>query len=113
MQSYSRYLFNVIERIRARNKFVFTYYKFCEGGRWKNRDICNFCNPFESIQNIYIYIYYELSESYRNEEDKYIHVRIPGGCTYTVVSNILARPRTSVNLTVDLVSDTLLPPKHR
>lgn len=56
MQSYSRYLFNVIERIRARNKFVFTYYKFCEGGRWKNRDICNFCNPFESIQNIYIYI---------------------------------------------------------
>lgn len=62
---------------------------------------------------IYIYIYYELSESCRNEEDKYIHVRIPGGCTYTVVSNILARPRTSVNLTVDLVSDTLLPPKHR
>lgn len=99
MQSYSRYLFNVIEReyVRATNLRIHVLQilrEEGEGGGRKNRNICNFCNPFESIRNnTYIHVSLNYPNLVGNVQDKYIHARIPrGGCTYTVVSNILARP---------------------
>lgn len=120
MQSYSRYLFNVIEReyVRATNLRIHVLQilrEEGEGGGRKNRNICNFCNPFESIRNnTYIYVSLNYPNLVGNVQDKYIHARIPRGDVLILSFRTFSRdPRTSVNLTVDLVSDTLLPPKHR
>lgn len=120
MQSYSRYLFNVIEReyVRATNLRIHVLQilrEEGEGGGWKNRNICNFCNPFESIRNnTYIHVSLNYPNLVGNVQDKYIHARIPRGDVLILSFRTFSRdPRTSVNLTVDLVSDTLLPPKHR
>lgn len=120
MQSYSRYLFNVIEReyVRATNLRIHVLQilrEEGEGGGRKNRNICNFCNPFESIRNnTYIYVSLNYPNLVGNVQDKYIHARIPRGDVLILSFRTFSRdPRTSVNLTVDLVSDTLLPRKHR
>lgn len=108
------------ERIRARNKFTYSRItNFAGGGREgggrKNRNICNFCNPFESIRNnTYIHVSLNYPNLVGNVQDKYIHARIPRGDVLILSFRTFSRdPRTSVNLTVDLVSDTLLPRKHR